>query len=236
MRTGSQSGRAPARWVEDAAALAVYGVLWVALIGRVAVTDPAHRCACPGDSDPATYMWALVWWPHALVHGLNPFVSHVVWVPEGGNVAAAALIPAAAVLVSPITAAFGPIVAYNVLSLLGPVLSAWLTFRLCRYVTGRWGPSLVGGYVFGFSSYVLAHMLGHPNLILVFLVPAAVHLVLLWLDERVSARRFFLLMTGLITLQFLLSTEVLLTMLTFGAVALGSPTSSLRPAGLASGA
>ena len=69
--------------------------------------------------------------------------------------------------------------------------------------------------------YVLAHMLGHPNLILVFLVPAAVHLVLLWLDERVTARRFVLLMTGLITLQFLLSTEVLVSMLVFGAVALG---------------
>ena len=219
VRTASQS-RAPAPWLEDAAALAVYVVLWVALIGRVAITDPAHTCACPGDSDPATYMWALVWWPHALVHGLNPFVSHVVWTPEGGNVAAAALIPAAAVLMSPITAAFGPIVSYNVLSLLGPVLSAWFTFRLCRYITRRWLPSLVGGYVFGFSSYVLAHMLGHLNLILVFLVPAAVHLVLLWLDEGISARRFVVLMTGLITLQFLLSTEVLLTMLTFGAVAL----------------
>ena len=221
MRTGSQSGRAPARWVEDAAALAVYVGLWVALIGRVAVTDPAHTCACSGDGDPASYMWALVWWPHALVNGLNPFVSHVVWTPEGGNVAAAALIPAAAVLLSPITAAFGPIVSYNVLSLLGPVLSAWFMFRLCRYITRRWLPSLVGGYIFGFSSYVLAHSLGHPNLILVFLVPAAVHLVLLWLDERVSARRFVVLMTGLITLQFLLSTEVLVTMLVFGAVALG---------------
>jgi hypothetical protein len=238
VRTGSQSGRAPARWVEDAAALAIYVALWVGLIGRVAVTDPAHRCTCTGDADPATYMWALVWWPHALVHGLNPFVSHVVWTPEGGNVAAAALIPGAAILMSPITAAFGPIVAYNLLSLLGPVLSAWLMFRLCRYVTGRWLPSLIGGYIFGFSSYVLAHMLGHLNLILVFLVPAAVHLVLLRLDERVSARRFLVLMTGLITLQFLLSTEVLVTMLVFGALALGltyvfCPLLRLRLRGLA---
>jgi hypothetical protein len=220
VRTASHSGRAPVRRGEDAAAIAIYVALWVVFIGRVAVTDPAHTCACPGEGDPASYMWALVWWPHALVHGLNPFISHVVWTPEGGNVAAAALIPAAAVALSPVTAAFGPIVGYNLLSLLGPVLSAWLTFRLCRYVTGRWGPSLVGGYIFGFSSYVLAHTLGHPNLILVFLVPAAVHLVLLWLDERLSPRRFVVLMTGLLTLQFLLSTEVLVTMLGFGSVAL----------------
>jgi hypothetical protein len=226
VRTAVQHGRARPRgrprpgWVQSAAALAIYVVLWVVLIGRVAVTDPAHTCACPGEGDPASYMWALVWWPHALVHGLNPFVSHVVWTPEGGNVAAAALMPAGGVLLAPITAAFGPIFAYNVLSMLGPVLSAWFAFRLCRYVTGRWGPSLVGGYVFGFSSYVLAHLLGHPNLTLVFLVPAAVHLVLLRLDDRVSPRRFLVLMTGLITLQFLLSTEVLVTLLGFGAVAL----------------
>jgi hypothetical protein len=238
VRTASQSGRAPARWVEDAAALAVYVGLWVAFIGRVAVTDPAHTCACSGDGDPASYMWALVWWPHALVNGLNPFVSHVVWTPEGGNVAAAALIPGPALFMSPVTAAFGPIVSYNVLSLLGPVLSAWMAFRLCRYITRRWLPSLVGGYIFGFSSYVLAHSLGHPNLILVFLVPAAVHLVLLWLDESVSARRFVVLMTGLITLQFLLSTEVLVSMLVFGALALGltyvfCPLLRLRLRGLA---
>jgi hypothetical protein len=220
VRTAVQSGRPRPGWVEGAAAFAIYVVLWIGLLGRVAVTDPAHTCACPGEGDPASYMWALVWWPHALIHGLNPFVSHVVWTPEGGNVAAAALVPAAGLLLSPVTAAFGPIVAYNVLTLLGPVLSAWMAFRLCRYVTGRWGPSLLGGYIFGFSSYVLAHTLGHPNLILVFLVPAAVHLVLLWLDERVSTRRFGVLMTGLITLQVLLSTEVLVSMVAFGAVAL----------------
>jgi hypothetical protein len=218
VRTAVQSGRPRPAWVEGAAALAIYVVLWVLLVGRVAITDPAHRCVCPADSDSATYMWALVWWPHALVHGLNPFMTDVVWTPDRVSVALAA--PAGSLLMWPVTAAFGPIVAFNVLSLLGPPLSAWFAFRLCRYVTGRWLPSLVGGYIFGFSSYVLAHTLGHLNLALVFLVPAAVHLVLLWLDDRVTARRFVLLMTGLLTLQFLITPEVLVTGLLFGAAAL----------------
>jgi hypothetical protein len=209
-----------ARWLQDLAAVAIYTVGWIVFVGRVAITDPAGTCACVGDGDPTAYMWALVWWPHALLNGLNPFISGVVWTPEGGNVASSALMPAASLAMAPITAIFGPLFSYNVLSLLGPVLAAWFAFRLCRYVTGRWLPSLLGGYVFGFSSYVLGHGTGHVNLILIFLVPAGVHLVLLWLDERVSARRFVVLMTAIITLQFLLSSEVLLTALLAGGVAL----------------
>jgi uncharacterized membrane protein YdjX (TVP38/TMEM64 family) len=110
----------------------------------------------------------------------------VIWTPGGANLAAATSMPAASLLLSPVTAAFGPIVAFNVLAFLGPVLGAWFAFRLCRYVTGAWLPSLVGGYVFGFSSYELGQLAGHPNLVLIFLVPAAVHLVLLWLDDAVS--------------------------------------------------
>jgi hypothetical protein len=209
-----------ARWVQELAAVAIYTVGWIVLVGRFAITDPAGTCACQGNGDPTVYMWALVWWPHALLNGLNPFISDVVWTPEGGNVAASALMPGASLAMAPITATLGPLFSYNLLSLLGSVLSAWFAFRLCRYLTGRWLPSLVGGYVFGFSSYVLGQSTGHVNLILIFLIPAGVHLVLLWLDERVSARRFVVLMTVIITLQFLLSTEVLLTALLAGGAAL----------------
>jgi hypothetical protein len=32
-------------------------------------------------------MWALSWWPHAISHGINPFVTHYLWSPTGVNVA-----------------------------------------------------------------------------------------------------------------------------------------------------
>lgn len=206
--------------MEDAGALAIYAVAWIGLVGRKAVADPTGTCACQGNGDPTAYMWALEWWPHAFLNGLNPFVSEVIWAPEGGNVASSALMPGASLLLWPVTEALGPLFSYNLLTFLASVLAAWFTFRLCRHITGRWLPSLVGGYVFGFSSYVLGHSLGHVNLILVFLVPAAVHLALLWLDGQVSNRRFVVLMTVVITLQFLLSTEVVLTGLLAGGAAL----------------
>jgi hypothetical protein len=66
----------------------------------------------------------------------------------------------------------------------------------------------------------VGHLLGHLNLTAIFPVPAAVHLVLLRLDERISGRRFVVLMAVVFLLQLLLATEVLLTGLGFGALAL----------------
>ena len=143
---------------------------------------------------------------------VKPFVPRVVWAPDGANLHAGRFRYAAAGLVlAPLTLTAGPVVAYNVASLLLPVLAAWFTYRLCRHLTGAFGPSLLGGYVFGFGSYMVAHLLGHLNLVSVFFVPAAVHLVLLRVDEAISRRRFVALMAVVFAVQLLLSPEVLLT-------------------------
>ena len=97
-------------------------------------------------------------------------------------------------MLAPVTLVAGPFVAYNVASVLMPVLAAWLAFRLCRYLTGSFGPAFVGGLVFGFGTYMSAHLLGHLNLTSVFLAPAAVLLVLQRLDDVISQRRFVVLM------------------------------------------
>jgi len=53
-------------------------------------------------------------------------------------------------------------------------------FLLCRYITGKFFPSVCGGYLFGFSPYMLGHMLlGQPNLTLIFGVPTKRHDLLL---------------------------------------------------------
>ena len=87
-------------------------------------------------------------------------------------------------------------------------------------MTGAWLPSLVGGYVYGFSSYELGQMLGHLHLVPVFLLPAAVHLVFLRMDGAIGMRRFVVLMAAVFALQVLISTEVLFAGLIFGFTAL----------------
>ena len=86
--------------------------------------------------------------------------------------------PALAVVFAPLTALFGPVAAYNVAAVLLPAVSAWSGFLLCRHVVGRLWPSVVGGYLYGFSSYELGHELGHPHLTAAFAVPLIALVVL----------------------------------------------------------
>jgi hypothetical protein len=162
----------------------------------------------------------MVWWPHAIGSGINPFLTHAIWSPGPFDLASATSVPLAALVATPVTLTLGPLAAYNLLVLLSPTLAAFFSFRLCKYVTGRLVPSLVGGYLFGFSSYELGQMVGHLNLMMVFLVPLAVHIVLRRIDGEVGPRRFIVSMAAVIAAQALLSTEILFTALIFGAIAL----------------
>ena len=118
------------------------------------------------------------------------------------------------------TLAFGPLVTWNVIQLASPALSAWTAFMLCRHLTGRDGPSLVAGYVFGFSPYMLIHLTGGPYLALVALLPVCVWLVLRRVDGNIGSRAFVVWMGLALTGQYLISSEVLATATLFGAVAL----------------
>jgi hypothetical protein len=206
---------------QHASAYLLYLLASVLLFGRGAVAHPDTVCACIGTEDPAAHMWSLVWWPHAVAEGLNPLRPDVIWTPDGVNLAhSGAAIPAWAFVLAPVTLTAGPLVAYNVASLLSPVLAASFAYLLCRYVTRAFGPALVGGFVFGFGTYMAAHLLGHLTLVGIFPVPALVYLVLRRLDDDISTRRFVVLGAASFVLLLLLSPEVLLTGLGFGALAL----------------
>ena len=141
-------------------AFLLYVALSVLIIGRHAVRYPSVACVGGVSNDPGSYMWALDWWPHALVHGLNHFVTHYLWTPSSVNIVQGAMVPTAAFLMFPITELFGPVVAYNALCILAPALGAFTTFLLCRRLVGRPLPALAAGYLFGFSSYEIAQMTG----------------------------------------------------------------------------
>ena len=173
--------------------------------------------------DQAFLIWCLVWWPYAIAHHLNPFVSKLIFAPAGFNLAWSTSIPLLSLLALPLTATVGPIATFNLLCVACPALAAWTAFLLCHSLTERFGPSLLGGYIFGFSSYMLAQMFGgHLNLLAAFLLPLAVYLVLARLQGRIERRAFTLGLLALATAQFLITTEVLATMTIFGALALAA--------------
>jgi hypothetical protein len=203
-------------------AVALYAALSIGYFGLHVVPHLGRVCVCePNGTDPSGYMWNLAWWPHALLHGLNPFVTDAVFAPDGVHLGGEGmLVPGAAIVAAPITLLFGPVVSWNLLMLTSPVLAAFFAFLLCRYVTRSFAASLVGGYLFGFSAYMLGHMLGHLNLVLIFPIPAAVHLTLRLMDGRIGERKFILLMALALALLLLSSTELIFTFVLLGGAAL----------------
>jgi len=169
--------------------------------------------------DSGTYVWSLVWWPHAVAAGINPFITKVVWAPLGVNLAWVAAVPLASFLAYPLTASIGPVASYNLLVLLCPALAAWSAFMLCRYISDSYWPSFIGGYVFGFSPYILHHIaIGHLNLLFVFPIPLAVYVVLLRLDDQIRNTTFTALLATAFITQFLLATETFATLVVFGGI------------------
>jgi hypothetical protein len=172
-------------------------------------------------ADPALMTWFLVWWPHAIANHLNPLLTHAIWWPTGYNLAWSPSLPLVSVLFTPITVTLGPVAAFNTVCLLSLPLDAWCAFTLYSYVTQRYWPSFLGGYIFGFSAYMLGQLIaGHLHMLIVFLVPLAAYLVLRRLADDMAERRFVLLLVLLITTQFLLSIEIFATASIFGTIAL----------------
>jgi hypothetical protein len=216
----ARRGQAALSWRAHTLVLLGYFALSAVLIGRGALGHLDSDCVCTGSADPLQFVWTMVWWPHAIGNGLNPFLTHAIWVPKPFDLASATAVPLAAIVVTPVTLTLGPLASYNLLVLLSPALAAFFSFRLCQYLTGRVAPALVGGFLFGFSSYMLGQMIGHLNLTLVFFVPLAVHIVLRRVDGVIGRRRFVISIAAVVAGQALLSTEVLFTALMFGAITL----------------
>jgi hypothetical protein len=204
----------------SAAAFGAYAAVAFFVLGLPAIVQSGSRYVGFGY-DPQIFIWAFAWFPHAVLHGENPLVTHAVWAPTGLNLTWTTTVPGLALLFSPLTLLFGPIVSYDVAAVLAPAVSAWTGFLLCRYLTRSFWPSLAGGYVFGFSSYVLAQGgRGHLHLSAIFVVPLVALVVLKYLDVRLTGWGLVLRLGPLLGLQLLISTEVAFTLTLALAVAL----------------
>jgi hypothetical protein len=173
------------------------------------------------SQDPRAMIWFLAWWPHAIAKHINPLLTHAIWAPAGYNLAWQTCIPLASIIISPLTLILGPVVSFNILCLLSLPLNASCMFVLCRYVTRDYSASLMGGYVFGFSAFMLGRLtFGHLPLLLAFPVPLIVYIVTFHFVEQTAKRAFVLALTVLLVMQFFLFIEIFATMTMLGASAL----------------
>jgi hypothetical protein len=161
--------------------------------------------------DPEIFVWSFAWWLHAIETFQNPFVSHAIYAPGGINLAWATTVPGLAVLFAPVTALFGPAVSYNLAAVLLPAAAAFTAYLLCRHVTRSTWASLVGGYLFGFSSYMLGQSQGHMHMTSVFLLPLIALATTRYLQGELDGRGFAWRLGLLFGLEVWLSTELLFT-------------------------
>ena len=171
------------------------------------------------QGDSGAFIWFLNWWPFALSHHINPFVSFYVWSPIGFNMLWATSVPTLSLLAAPITLKFGPATSWNLLSLMAPILNSFAMYYLLRYITKDRTASLVGGYLFGFSSYVLGQLLGHLNLAFVPLIPVFTLLALRRANRDIGRVAFVALTSLAAILQFGISMELLATATFVGSLA-----------------
>lgn len=197
--------------------LGFYLTLSFGFFGRALLGEAANKYVGVG-ADPGLFMWFLRWWPHAVTHGLSPFYTRLVWSPEGFNLAAQTGIPLASLALAPFTIAWGPLFSYNLLCLIGPALDAWCAFILCRYISRSYWAALLGGYIFGFSPFILSAVrFAHLHLTLIFTLPLLVYVASLRIREEITVARCTLLLCALWTCEFLLSLEVFATATLFAA-------------------
>ncbi len=170
------------------------------------------------SSDPQQFIWYYGWWPYAITHHLNPFISKYVWFPKGYNVAWSTSIPTLSLLMLPVTLFGNAILSYNLVALLSPVLAATAMFALVYYLTKKYWAAVLSGYIYGFSSFMLGQLLGHPQQYAIFLLPMIVLLYILLLKTKIKPLYFVIFTSLLLVLQTGISLEITMTFMLFGAL------------------
>jgi hypothetical protein len=201
--------RVPGPALQGLLALVIYLAVFIvgfglAVVGGLDVPNVGQHFV-----DPNLFIWLWRWWPYAVSHGINPLYSNQIGAPTGWNLAAwTTTTPSVALLVWPVTAAFGPITSFNLTLLLAPPTAAWAAFVATRRLTGRFWAALLGGTVYGFNIYEQAHNVsGQPNVSVTLLFPLLVYLVLLWWDGTLGRTGFMIWMAVALALEFYTFTE-----------------------------
>jgi hypothetical protein len=207
-----------ARMERGALAILIYCALSWLIFGRELSTGLSTQYIGT-STDPTAFFWFIAWWPYALSHHLNPLFTRLLWAPQGASLAWATPIPFPTLVAAPITNLYGPVAAYNLLCLAAPPAAAFSTYLLCRWITGKFWPSILGGLIFGFSPYMLGQMLAHVDLVMVFPVPLAILAALKYLAGEIRTRTYIGAIAALMVVQFLCFPEVFATTVVLGAIA-----------------
>lgn len=165
--TNGASG--PQHWREGA----IVFILYVALAFVFTLPNsihPTHALLGRGG-DNYLHAWFLWEFAREVAHGQNPFHTNLILYPIGANLTWATTDILGQIIAIPFSLLLGPILTYNLSLVLQLALGAFFAWVLCRRVSGDAAAAAIGGIVFGFSPFLLAHAQGHLSLVTAFPLP-----------------------------------------------------------------
>ncbi|MFE2548607.1 glycosyltransferase [Streptomyces sp. NPDC059355] len=145
-----------------------------------------------------------------IVHLRNPLFTLAQGMPDGVNLMANATMLGLTVPLIPVTLLFGETVTFALVLTLGMAASAWTWYWLIRrrLVQSRWAAA-AGGALAAFAPPMVSHANGHPNFVVLFMLPLIIDRALRLCEGRNVVRDGVLL--GLFaTYQIFLGEEPLL--------------------------
>lgn len=156
----SRSASWPA-WARELAVLIGYLAAGVAATWPLA-TYLAGRL--PASRDVAIYVWDLWWVAHQIIGLHNPWSTTSLAAPAGLQLGYHTLVPLLGVLLAPLTLAFGPSGAYNLLVIAVPGLACYAMYRVARlWLTSLTGAVAAGAF-FGLSAMLTYQAWYHLNI------------------------------------------------------------------------
>ncbi|MGC9669338.1 hypothetical protein ACNTMW_22630 [Planosporangium sp. 12N6] len=160
--------------------------------------------------DQIQFEWMLTNAVRTVRHLADPFFTDVLNAPFGVNLMANTSTWGLTLPLAPVTALFGPQVAFRIMltgAFFGTAL-AWYHLLSRRVVTSR-AAAFVGGAFCAFAPGMIGQGTGHPNIVAQFVLPFIVAVVL-GMRQPEHPVRTGLLLAGLVTYQIFINEEILL--------------------------
>jgi hypothetical protein len=170
-------------------------LIFTVLTGVMAfpVVDIMSRGGVPGwEGDNLYYVHSMWWWKHSLFElHTSPFVDPESFYPVGRENGRSELSASNTIAALPVTAIFGPVVAYDLTLLLTFVLTGFFTYLWVRELTGRWDAGVLAGAIAAFMPLRFAHLVGHLPLVTTQWIPLTLYAIEKFVARRSLARGLF---------------------------------------------
>lgn len=171
----------------DGAALALYCALTAMMVTPLVLHPVSLTAGWEGDN---LFCIRQFWWMKRAIVDLRqlPFFDPSSYFPIGHNVVNGELFPATTIPAIPITALWGPVVAYNITLLFTFVMTGFGTYIWVSRLTRSTEGAIVAGVIAAFLPYRFAHLPGHLHMVSTHWIPWSLYAVDRFVERKSLAR------------------------------------------------